>query len=354
MRKTTINAKHKLALALASALSLTAGSAYAADTTAKVYGSLRIGVSAVSADTGEMYEDGANGTDHLSRVGIKGSTKLDGSLTAIGMVEYGLADADQAEPLQKASPTLRQAWVGLKGDWGTIMFGSQTNIWHKFVRSGYFSSLGDSLRQGAIRDDDLLQYYFSKGKLKLAAGIQIEGNDGDDIDQLQAAVEYSWDTVKLQAAISKDNRGDSTGNLIGLRGYWTPTKEITLSAFTHMADEDYDFYAGGSAGDIFLVDEATDRKVSLLKTCKNEERETHGVYGSYKLGKHSISARYATNSCDMMGDADSVRVEYVHAFGKQFRTWVGFETISMDDTRMPDYLTEDSIDELQLGIRYDF
>jgi len=48
--------------------------------------------------------------------------------------------------------------VGHSGDFGKITYASQTIICHKFVRGAYFSDGLDSLRQGVIRDDGMLQW----------------------------------------------------------------------------------------------------------------------------------------------------------------------------------------------------
>ena len=333
----------KKTVVAASLATLMAASAQAAnDVNSKVYGSLRIGVDSIDAKT---KDDGANGRDFLSRVGVKADQKINDSLTVTGQLEYGIG----ADFGQKSSPELRLANVGLKGDFGSVTFGSQTTLWHKFVRGAYFSDGNDSLRQGTIRDDDLIQYYYKNGGLTLGAGTQVEGRDGDDFDQYMLGGEYKMGALKLQAAYSKDNRGDNKGDLIGARAWYKITDAVTVSALTHQASKDYDLYGGNSAGNV---------KTASLKNpvgaCA-EDRTTNAAYAQYKFGSNMVHTRYAVNSCDNSGDATSVKVEYVRYVTKKFRTWVSYEDISLDDKRKAaNGAAEDSISAIQLGTRFDF
>lgn len=339
------NNKTLLSTAIAALIST---SVYAEnDVNTDFYGSLRIGIDSVDANSDD---DGANGRDYLSRVGIKANQKISDDLTVTGQLEYGM-DADFG---QKSEPKLRLAQVGLKGDFGSIHYGSQTTLWHKLVRGAYFSDANDSLRQGAIRDDDLIQYYYKTGGLTLAAGTQVEGRDGDDFDQYMLGAEYKTGPLKVQAAYSQDNRGDNNGSLFGARVWYKATDALTLSALTHLADDEYDLYAGNSSGNV-----KTDT-VKAVSTCTTEDRATHAVYAQYKFGQNMIHSRYALNTCDDSGDADSIKIEYVRHITKKFRTWVAFEQISQDDDRveMPEdgkaKASEKNISAIQIGTRFDF
>lgn len=324
----------------------------AQDKKIELYGSLRGGVSIVDAPTLNDLSDGANGRDYLSRVGINASTEVAPGLIAIGRVEYGIRDENKVDFKQNGQPTLREMWIGLKSDYGTIKFGSQTNIWHSYVRSTYFSSAVDSFRQGAIRDDDLLQYFHKVGPIDFALGLQMEAQDGDVIDQYQAAIAYTSKVVKLQAAYSKDNRGENTGSLIGVRAWWYINDQLTLSGFSHYADHEYDLYAGGSFGNVFVLD--GDRKIGAAKSCSAEKRSSNGVYLGYKVKQHKVGVRYDIDSCDVMGDATSVKMEYLYTFSPSFRTWVAYEVIDADTSRKPAEIGEGNFSEIQLGVRYDF
>ena len=312
------------------------------------YGSARLGFDIVDAGTSD---DGANGRDYLTRVGFKASTDLGNGLTGFTQFEYGLR-SDLVNFNQMGSPTLRLGMVGIQGDWGKLAFGSQTNIWHSFVRGSYFSDGLDSVRQSSIRDDDLLQYYHKVGNLSFAVGTQFEGQDGDSVDQVQAGIQYVAGPVKLQAAYAKDERGENTGGLLGLRAFWQLNDQVLLSAYTHLADEDYDFYTGSLTGDVRLRDASENGNVNGIPGCRTEERSSSGVYASYRVGDNQFHARYAVDSCDVSGDVDSVKVEYVRYLSKKYRAWVAYEDLSNDEGRKPS--TGSDMSELQFGVRLDF
>jgi len=313
------------------------------------YGSLRLGVDYVDAGT---VDDAANGRDFLSRVGAKASIVLTDSLTGIGKVEYGLRGDDGVNFAQNDKPGMRQVYVGLKGDFGTVTYGSQTILWHKFVRGAYFSDGLDSLRQGAIRDDDFLQWEKSSGNWRFGAALQTEKQDGDSFDQYQVAAQYTTGPMKLQAALAADNRGDNTGNLYGFRAWYDVSDRVTLSAFYHLAEEDFDMYGGNSSGNVRLKSTAESGNIGGVSACKTEERSTAGLYGKWKADKNQVHARYAVNSCDMQGSVSSIKVEYIRYFSKKFRLWTAFEQLDSDDSRLPS--TGENMSELQLGARFDF
>ncbi len=327
----------------------TVASAAEGDVKTSFYGSLRLGADYVDSGTDD---DALNGRDYLSRIGTKASVDLGDGLTGLAVVEYGLRGDDNVNFNQNNKPGLRQVLVGVQGDFGKVTYGSQTILWHKFVRGAYFSDGLDSLRQGAIRDDDFLQWEMKSGNWKFGAALQTEKQDGDSFDQYQGAIEYKAGPVKLQAAIATDKQGDNTGNLYGVRGWYNISDQITVSVFHHQADADFDIYGGNSSGNVALKSTASGNNIGGATSCTDEERSTTGIYGKWKQGKNQVHARYAVNACDIKGDLSSVKVEYIRHYSKNFKLWTSFEQFDSDDTRLPS--TGEDMSEFQLGARFDF
>jgi predicted porin len=323
--------------------------ANATDVDSSFYGSLRLGADYVDSGTSD---DAANGRDYLSRVGVKATVQLTEDLTGIGKVEYGLRGDDGVNFNQNDKPGMRQIYVGLKGKFGTLTYGSQTIIWHQYVRSAYFSDGLDSLRQGAIRDDDMLQWQKSYNNWKFGAAIQTEKQDGDSIDQYQVAAQYHNQGFKLQAALAADQQGENTGNLYGVRAWYDISEKLTVSAFYHLAKEDFDLYSGNSSGNVRLVSAKDTGKVGGVTACADEDRSTVGLYGKWRQDNNQVHARYAVNSCDIQGDVSSIKVEYIRYLSTKFRLWASFEQLDNDTTRLPS--TGEDMSEVQLGVRFDF
>jgi predicted porin len=317
----------------------------------QVYGSLRLGFDVIDAGTDD---DGGNGRDFLSRVGAKAELPLQPDLTAVAQVEYGTRAENGVDFKQNDGPGLRLANIGLKGRLGEVRVGSQTLVWHRFVRGAHFSDANDTLRQGTIRDDDLLQYYFTHGNVSIGASVQAEGQDGDTIDQYQLGGEYKQPMWKLQLALAKDERGDNTGKLWGARLWLMPASGVAFAAYQHRADADFDHYAGSTTGNVRLRDAAIEGDVKGVPSCLGEQRRSQGLYASYHFGNHQLHGRYAEDKCEDSGDVRSHKVEYVAHLHPQARVWLAYEQLDNDEGREPLSSSGDAMSAGQLGLRFDF
>jgi predicted porin len=316
-----------------------------------IYGSIRLGMDYVDAGTGD---DAINGRDYLSRVGINAKKRIGEGLALVGTVEYGLRSDNLVDLQQNGDPTLRLAYVGVQSDdYGSLYYGSQTIVFHRFVRSSYFGDGLDTVRLGSIRDDDMLQYYYTSGNFTLGAATQTERQDGDSFDQFQVGAEYKTDVATLQVAGIKDNSGARKGTLWAVRGWAYPAKGLTLSAYHHQQTDDFDIY-NGSTGTIRLRDAATEGRVDAIPNCTGEARSVSGFYASYRTGGNQIHGRYAVDSCDLSGDVNSYKIEYMRHFSKDARLWVSYEALDNDPLRAPRSSSRDSMSQFQLGVRYDF
>lgn len=324
------------------------GTALAADPDARFYGSLRLGLDYVDAGT---VDDGLNGRDYLSRIGVRGTQALPNGLTGLAQIEYGMRSDNLVDTEQNDGPSLRLAFVGVEGDFGRVYYGSQTLLWHRFVRSSYFSDLNDSIRLLTIRDDDLLQYYRTAGGFTFGAGIQAQGQDGYNIDLIQAGAEYASGPLKLQAAVLQDRNGVDFGVLYGARAWFQPNAQLGFSAYWHAQDRHFD-YRAGSTGNVRLRDARVNGNVNGVDNCPGERRTNAGVYGKGNLHIGYIHARYAVDRCQEKGDIRSIKVEYVQPLGNAYRYWVAYEQLESDPTRLP--VTGSDLSELQLGVRFDF
>ncbi|MXO64805.1 porin [Altererythrobacter endophyticus] len=315
------------------------------------YGSLRLGMDYVDAGT---PDDAINGRDFLSRVGINARKRIGDGVALVGTVEYGLRSDNLVDLQQNGDPTLRLGYVGLQSEkYGSLYYGSQSMVFHRFVRGSYFGDGLDSVRLGSIRDDDMLQYYYSTGNLTVGAAVQSERQDGDSLDQFQLGAEYDFKIAKLQVAAIKDNQGINTGTLWGVRGWIYPVDGVTLSAYRHQQTEDFDIYRG-STGTIRLRDAETEGRVDGIPNCPGQSRSATGVYASYRTGGNQIHGRFAVDSCDVSGNVKSYKIEYMRHLSKDARLWVGYETLDNDPLRAPASSSGDSMSQVELGVRYDF
>lgn len=312
------------------------------------YGSLRAGIDYVDAGTAD---DGANGRDFLSRIGLRARQELRPGLSGVAHVEYGLRSDNAVDIEQNGDTSLRLAYLGLRGSFGEILFGSQSLVWHRYVRSSYFSDLNDSIRLLTIREDDLLQYYGQRGRFHYGLGIQTEGQDGDNIDLWQMGGEYQFGSTTLQLAVLQDMRGTENGMLYGARIWVRPTGQLTLSSYWHHQDQHFD-YRGSSTGNVRLRDARIHGNVNGVDNCTGEKRTDFGLYGKVRLKSSFWHARYAIDSCAQKGDIRSIKLEYVKPLAKSYKIWVAYEKLQSHEARKP--VTGEDLSEAQFGLRFDF
>jgi len=302
-------------IAAAISLSLIAGTAMAAEPTVDVYGSLRL---ALDSDDSQ---DAISSENKFSRFGIKSSVDLGDGLTGLARIEYGLT------PEQKAAAGTRLAFIGIKGDFGTVTHGSQGTIYQKYVRGPYFTNASDSLRPFTSRQDGVTQYARKGDNYTFMAAVQTEDKDGADIDSYSVGGDYKAGDLKIQTAAVFDNQGEEKGTLVGVRA-WYSIDAVKLSAFAEQASENFN------------------TKTSNI--CAGEETTIAGVYASYKTGAHQVHGRVASNDCSDSGDLQSVKGEYVNYLSKNMRVWVAVESLdTVRDEGEAKLLSE-------LGVRYDF
>jgi len=262
--------------------------------------------------------DDPTGQNALSRFGIKGSQTVSPGLEFFGGIEYGV-DADDTN----SDPSLRLGFAGLKGAWGQLSFGAQTQVWHKFVRGAKFNDGVDSLRLGAIRDQDSLQFFGKIRKVNIGISRSFEG-DGNEHTQVAAAIPFKRGD-KFSGKVSVALQQDQEGTLLGLRPEATFGKShITL--LYYQADADFTAHGANLCGD-------------------GGDTVSAGIYLKQEL-QHGfqIHGRFMNYSCDVTEDGDSVKLELVKKFNKKARIWLGYET--GEGGNVVDQ-------EAQLGIRYD-
>lgn len=213
----------KSALAVVVAASMIPAAAMAEAT---LYGQARIffvnednGLATTNSDQWDMKSE-------ASRLGVKGSAELDHGLEAIYKLEFEVDPAGDTEGIQKN----RNGYVGLKGDFGQVIFGKHdTPLKKSQGKVDLFSDYaGADMKYGLSGEEriDNLVYYKSP---KIADAISLhvgfapgEGNDVDVdgsndqgiADMTSLAVTYNADNLYFALAHDQ-NIGDGSKILDG-------------------------------------------------------------------------------------------------------------------------------------------
>ncbi|MGB0899399.1 MAG: porin [Psychrobium sp.] len=307
-----MNTFTKTAVALATGLIL-ANTAVAGEKV-KVYG--KVNATLQSDDTGERTTDIKS---NASRIGVKGGVKLDGNLSAIYQVEWQVNVAQDGEDNFKA----RSQWVGLKGDFGTVMLGRNDTAMKK--SQGKVDLFNDynadikNLFSGDNRLDDTLTYIspkkngFSVRATFIAeSGYKSEGENGTSISLMYGDAKLK--KSKFYAAVAFDSKvAGSDTTRVTMQG---KLGDLKLGAIYNESE----YTDGTSDGDGFLVSAA------------------------YPVGKATLKAQYQDSDDKKSGDVVSVGVDYKLA--KNIKLTGFYTDFSFDDGKEKSHLA--------VGMEYKF
>jgi len=307
-----MNTFTKTAIALATGLILSNGAV--ASEKVKVYG--KVNATLQSDDTTERE---TNVKSNASRIGVKGSVKIDDSLSAIYKVEWQVDVADDEKDNFKA----RSQWVGLKGNFGTIMLGRHDTAMK--LSQGKIDLFNDynadikNLFSGENRLDDTLSYVSpSMNGFKIGATFVAEDNaksgdkNGTSIALMYGDAKLKKSNLYAALAFDSDVAGSDTTRLTvnGKIG------DLKLGAMFNDSEKS----DGTSQGDAFLVNAA------------------------YKVGKTTYKVQYQDGDDKKSGDVTSIGVDYKLAKSVKL---TGFYT---------DYAFDDNTEasHLAIGMEYKF
>lgn len=348
-----------LKIFLAAALMLSSQIAFAIDVS--VSGSLRAKLE--RKDTDNNISDDAFGLeDAASRFRVKAHHDMEG-IRVFGNIEYG-SDVDT----KNSGVKLRQGYFGLSGDFGQISGGTQTFIWHSFVRSGVFEDFGsgrfgpfNSINKTVFTpavgttpastatssESAQINYWYNKnnkkGPFTLAAGALLaDGNDDESVDVFNVGAQYKSKAFKLQGAVLSEkasmnqnatNPNGTDGNLVGLRG-WLYFDALTLAAWHHSAENGINS-AGG-----FAIGGATNDSTATALFAQYAVKPNH----EFRIQHVMLEADNVT------AEPTITTIEYVRKF-KDYnaRYWLAFESTDWD--MLPG---KADTDIAQVGFRFDF
>ena len=256
--------KIKTACLALSSLTLIPFAAQASDYDYNFYGSLRVMVEEAKHDNGDSFKDA------VSRIGVNGSHDLGNGMQAFAKYELSV-DVAEGELGSDTGKDARQAYIGLSGDYGSLMLG---RYWSSFYNAvGYASDqlwvhsapvyytldwdyrIGkavmytspdmNGLQLSALYSDEreqgqLAATWQATDSLKLAAGYI---DDADDNDSVGLAAYYSGSGYYLNAMLmDKDNQGrgiDLIGGISADKHLYT----AGVSSFEDRTGTDNDFDA---------------------------------------------------------------------------------------------------------------
>jgi predicted porin len=294
--------KKLLAIAVGAAFSASPMMASAAVT---VYGHAQVEVGTVDNGTTDqtVMEDNARG-----RIGIKASEKLGNGMTAIAKYEFRTDTADNRRTADGGPLTAREAFVGLKGGFGTVQLGN--------LKSGYKYT-------GGVKYDPFVATLIqARGANGMTSGAF--GHNGF------LANSISYMTPKMGgfsawASYSPDENGIGAG----ADGDYSFGLKFAQKAF-----EVFVAGVGDDSADYDAVKIGGQYKFGMFKLSAQFEQTEAGsvdsdvyfVGGQAKFGNNVLVAQFGNTDTDGVGDRDYYTIGIIHNMSKKTRLTAGFRS----------------------------
>lgn len=318
--------KSAIALAIAASVGFTA--AAQADTT--LYGSVRPSVDYLSIDANGNDDGTWDVVNNSSRLGVKGSEDLGNGLAAVYQYEFGVDVSDTG--------TLggRLAYVGLKGNFGTVAIGRQESPLYTILdnTTDAFNGLitGPAYNAGAIgatgRVGNAVAYVTPDFNGLTGIGALVvdgsNGTEGEDVDWYQLGATYTNGGLFVGGAYaSNQNNDDSIWGLTGA----------------------YDFNGLYLAG-LYMSKDAGDDN--------GQDADSYDLLAAYTFGSNVVRASWGQVDPDGGEKADTWILGFEHNLSKRTRVWAEYGDTEDASLVGADEAGFNSASNLSIGIRHDF
>jgi predicted porin len=268
----------------------------------KVYGKVNVSVQASDDGTESINELKSN----ASRLGFKGSEKLDGGLTLVYQYEMQVDVTDESGEKNIKS---RNQYVGLKGSFGEVLIGRNDTVFKQ--SQGKFDLFSDyeadikSLWKGENRMSDSVTYKTPKFNGVQFGISYILDEDNDDSATSISAVygDKALKKGKYYAAIAIDSE---------VKGY--DATRVTFG--TKLGDV--------KVGAMYQVQESVE---------DGKEKSGVLVNAQYKMGKNNLKAQYQTLESDA-----GFTLGVDHKLGKSTKAYAWYSSFNFEAAEDESYL----------------
>ena len=354
---------------IAAAIAAAVVAAPAAFAESVVYGKFHTSIDsfdrdATSGSVNISKRDAPQVTNRSSRLGFKGSEDLGGGLKAIYQIEFGISsDGGTAQSAGDGHTTQRNTFVGLAGDWGTLLVGRHdTPAKMAFYAAGN-DRLGDSIMDlntggnnpigvfSEVRANNVIAYVSPNfSGFSLAAAV-VPGEESGDAQGHGARFDADGIADHVSVGVMYSGYGLKAGV-----GY----EEIEHQAFHSAGDnpgQNQEMIQAGASYSFnnfgIGVHYETDDN---WQTVNNREYEAWAVTAEANFGNNAISAIY-TMSEEEKGPVGAPTIETdgwglsaEHNFSKRTKAYVAYANSSKEITGQADSDT----DAFSLGMIHNF
>jgi len=268
----------------------------------EIYASARVG--AIYTDTSDVADFEVK--SFASRFGMRGETDLGNGLTGFGRYEVSMDMNGSGSTI-----TNRHRYVGLKGDWGSILAGQTYHTWYNFVSGPldipWWHSLGaDILTQG--RTDNAITYAGGGGAISFGVtGYFLSDGEETAPDAFEAAISFGLGDSTLGFGISsvdedgaKSSQG-STGDdedVVGVTWSGIGIGDTSLAVGFQAQDDDTSVALHWDIGNFYV-------NASMLSMDATDQDMLDATLGYTQSLGRKTTMYYEVNTMDKdTGDSD--------------------------------------------------
>jgi predicted porin len=208
---------------------------------------------------------------HTSRLGVKGATPMDNGMSVTHKVEFSTKNAidNNGTP---AALGARDAWVGLKGNFGEVRVGRHATPFALSSDKLDFMNVGGqkTIKDAPFRVSNAIAYIKGFGPIGFAAAYVPDEKSGVNNDVISTMINYSSNGI--YAAWGHQKAKGADGNDILALGYTMPAGHRVGFVYNKAADDSKNTALNGryKFGKAYVQGEVGKRK---------------DVDGSYKVGE---------------------------------------------------------------------
>jgi len=281
----------------------------------EIYASARVGVWG--------YKDAATGGDNQtdvrsfsSRFGAKGETDLGNGLTGFGRYEW---DVDFNNDLGEDDISVRMRYVGLKGDWGSVLLGQTYQTFYNFVvgpNDNPWWHSGYAMVNYRGRTDNAVTYAGSAGMFNFGASIYMTPDaDNNNIDQYELGGSFAIGDMTLglamQATADDTSQGSASNdkNIYGASFSGVVLGPVGLGFGVQSQDDDMSYLLDSSFMNAYFHVEVLDLdKDSAGNSTGDDETQVSYTLGYTQSLGRKTTIYYEANYIDKdTGDDDDDR-----------------------------------------------
>jgi len=269
--------------------------------------------------------DGAETTHELidngSTIGFKHSSAISEGMEAFFKAEFHF-DADDKETGSSLGEELDEAYIGVRGEFGSIQAGTDDTVYEWVDKMDTYEAVGIEGEIASLKEGDNIQYVSPEIANGLVIGVTAPVDSDTDFGGTIAAQYTGFENLEIAFAygIGREESGDAGADedTIGLAASYTLGDNLTLIAQVESKTDTEDFF---------------------------------GLQGMYTMGQNVFALGYGMNSFDDSALEDQSRI-YVQALHNMSdNMYVYLEYLNTTDLKGADGIDKD---ELAIGATYAF